>query len=179
MGSPLAEQLSRLLGSTLDGTVRAIEDLTVEELHALPFATSNSIGVQAWHIFRTTDNLIQFAFYRDPTVWLTKNLDEAWGMPKNEQGTGMPLGDAQQMKFPSTAALADYGRAVREAVVPRVEAMDDEFLLGTTPARVMGQVTERRRSDTVGGVLVTHLNQHLGQIIVLRQLLGKPGEGGL
>jgi DinB superfamily len=179
MGSPLAEQLSRLLGSTLDGAVRAIEDLTEEELHALPFPTSNSIGVQAWHIFRTTDNLIQFAFYRDPTVWLAKNLDEAWGMPRNEQGTGMPLDDAQHMRFPSAAALADYGRAVREAVVPRVEAMDDEFLLGTTPARVMGQVTERRRSDTVGGVLVTHLNQHLGQIIVLRQLLGKPGEGGL
>ena len=50
-------------------------------------------------------------------------------------------------------------------------------MIDTTPARVMGQVTERRRSDTIGGVLVTHLNQHLGQILVLRQLLGKPGEG--
>lgn len=138
MGSPLAEQLSRLLESTLDGTVRAIEDLNLEELHTLPFPTSSNIGTQAWHIFRTTDNLIHFAFYRDPTVWLNMNLHEAWGMPKNEQGTGMPLDDAQHMRFPSVAALADYGRAVREAVVPRVEAMNDEFLLGTTPARVMG-----------------------------------------
>jgi hypothetical protein len=177
MGSPLAEQLSRMAGSTLDATVRAIEDLTLDELHALPFPTATTIGVQAWHIFRTTDNLVHFAFFRDPTVWLTQNLHEAWGMPRNEQGTGMPLEEAQDMRFPSVAALADYGRAVRAAVVPRIEAMDDEFLLGATPARVMGQVTERRRSDTIGGVIVTHLNQHLGQILVLRQLLGKPGVG--
>lgn len=177
MGSPLAEQLSRLVVSTLDGTVRAIEDLTLDELHALPFPTATTIGVQAWHIFRTTDNLIHFAFYRDPTVWLAKDLHDQWGMPRNEQGTGMPLEDAQGMRFPSVAALANYGRAVREAVVPRVEGMNDEFLLGATPARVMGQVTERRRADTIGSVIVTHLNQHLGQILVLRQLLGKPGEG--
>jgi hypothetical protein len=32
--------------------------------------------------------------------------------------------------------------------------MDDEFLLGTSPARVLGEVTERQRGETIGEVIV-------------------------
>lgn len=177
MPGQLADLLAQLTATTVEGIASTLDDLSDSELHALPFATGTPIGVQAWHVFRSVDNVVHFAFYREPTLWLQQGLDAAWGFPRNEQGTGMPLETTQAMRFPSAAALAAYGRAVGAAARTRIAAMDDEFLAGTTPARVMGQVTERRRADTISAVLIAHGNQHLGQIQVLRQLLGKPDEG--
>lgn len=177
MPGTLAELLAQLTATTVEGVASTLDDLTTDELHALPITTGTPIGIHAWHVFRTVDNIVHFAFYREPTLWLQQGLDAAWGFPRNEQGTGMPLETTQAMRFPSTAALAAYGRAVGAAAGTRIAAMDDAFLAETTPARVMGRVTERRRADTIAAVLITHGNQHLGQIQVLRQLLGKPAEG--
>lgn len=128
------------------------------------------MGAVHKYLFRSVDNVVHSTFYREPTLWLQQGLDATWGFPRNEQGTGMPLETTQGMRFPSTA----YGRAVGAAAGTRIAAMDYVFLAGTTPACVMGQVTERRRVDTISEVLIAHGNQHLGQIQVLRQLLGRP-----
>jgi hypothetical protein len=106
-------------------------------------------------------------------VWAQQGLAEAWGLPPIEQGTGMDLEFVQAMRFPSVQALAGYCRDTSQAVVAKIEAMDDDFLLGTAPARVLGKVTERQRGETIGEVIVSHGNQHYGFIQLLRQLLGK------
>ena len=56
-----------------------------EELHARPSAGANSIGFEAWHVFRTVDNIVRYVFLREQTVWLAQGLDAAWGLPKAAQ----------------------------------------------------------------------------------------------
>jgi len=177
MASLLAEHLASMVEATLNRLISEIEDLSTDELHATPVAHGNTIGFDAWHIARTFDNLVNFAFYREQPVWLEQGLDEAWSLPRTAQGTGIPHAEALAMRFPEPKLLAGYVRAVRDAAVKRVGAMNDEFLLGASPARVMGEVTERQRAETIESVMITHCNQHIGQIDLMRQLLGKPGIG--
>ena len=177
MGSVLAEQLALQVQTLLDGVAAAVEDLTDDELNALPVEGSLSVGFHGWHAFRTADNIVHFVFYRERPVWAEQGLAEAWGFPRNEQGTGMLLEEGQGLRFPSAAALASYGRDVAAAVVAKIEAMDDEFLLETTPTRTIGEVEERPRVDSVAGVILSHLNQHLGQMQLLRHILGRRSPG--
>lgn len=79
----------------------AIENLTEDEMHFRLHPTSNSIAWDAWHIFRTVDNLVHFVFERDQPVWLQQHLDEKWNLPRVGQGTSMPPEEAWAMRFPS------------------------------------------------------------------------------
>ena len=177
MSSLLGAQLALMVGNLLEGVSSSLDDLSDDELHALPLEFSTSIGFNAWHVMRTADNVLHFAFYREQPVWAHQGLAEAWGLPRNEQGTGMPLADVQALRFPSAAQLAQYGRDVSKALVAKIEAMDDAFLLGTTSTRVEGEVSERQRAETLGQVIVSHGNQHYGFIQLLRQLIGKDEPG--
>lgn len=163
-------------GNLLDTLAEAIEDLDDNQLHALPIEGGTSPGFNAWHVFRSADNMVHFVCYGEPPIWRQQGLDEQWGLPRNQQGTDMPLEEVQAMRFPGGQALARYGREVRAAIVPRIEAMDDEFLLGTMTARTARGTAERQRAGTLAQVIVAHGNQHLGQLQLLRQLLGKGGD---
>ncbi len=174
MPSALAQSLAALVDRTIDNLNAAIEELSDEELHAQALEGNPAIGFHVWHVLRTVDNIVHFVFYREQPVWTQQGLDEQWGLPRIEQGTGMERDEATAMRFPGAAALVAYGTAVRDAARAKIEAMDDEFLLGTTPARVAGQMIERERIESLGQAVIAHGNQHLGQIHVLRQLLGKP-----
>lgn len=167
-------QLAEFTRRLLDGTARAIEDLTVDELHFRPHDGANSIAFEAWHIARTADNVIHFAFERDQPVWLQQRLDEAWKLPKVDQGTGMDPTEAHDLRFPEAGLLAGYVRDVSEAIVPRIEAMDDEYLQTVTMIRPQG---EQPRLDIIGQVIVVHGNNHLGQMNLARTLQGKEGLG--
>lgn len=177
MPSAYAQPLAALVGKLIDDLNSSIEDLSDEELHALALKDNPAIGFHAWHVLRTVDNIVHFVFFREQPVWTQQRLDQEWGLPKVDQGTGMERDDATAMRFPGAAALVAYGTDVRDAARAKIEAMDDDFLLGTTSARVGGQMTERRRIETLGQVIIAHGSQHFGQIQVLRQLLGKPPIG--
>lgn len=166
--------LAHYLGEALvgqAGLVAAIEGLDERELHFRPTEDGSSIGFDAWHVFRTVDNIIHFAFEREQPVWAQQGLAEAWGLPRNAQGTGMPAEEARALRFPAAALLAGYGRDVAAAVLPRIEVMTDEYLHATTRIQPFGEIT---RLVSIGTNMVAHANQHLGQINVCRTLLGKP-----
>jgi len=165
----LADSIDELfLGS--EGLVAAIEDLTLEELHFRAHEDTNAIGFNAWHVFRTADNIVHFVLLRERPVWLQQGLDEAWGLPRNAQGTEMPAEEAHALRFPDTGALVAYGREVAAAIRPRIEGFSDEFLMETTPLRPFGEVT---KLQAVGRSILTHGHDHLGQIDLARTLLGK------
>jgi len=166
----LASLTRRLLGST----VRAIEDLTSKELHFRAHPDTNSIGFEAWHIARTVDNLIHFAFEREQPVWLQQGLDKAWDLPRVDQGTGMDPEVAHEIHFPEAEALAAYIRDVAVAVEPRIEAMDDDYLQALTTIRPQGDLP---RIDIIGQIIIAHGNNHLGQMNLTRTLQGKEGLG--
>ena len=169
----LAEPIAALVGALIDDLNGAIADLADGELNAQAMEGHPPIGFHHWHVLRTADNIVNFVFHRDRPVWVEQRLHEEWGMPRIDQGTGMERGEAAAMRF-AAAALVRYGEDVRDAVRPKIAAMTDGFLIGTTPARIAGKMTERRRIDTLGQVVLAHGSQHLGQIQVLRQLIGKP-----
>ncbi len=155
-------------------TERAIVDLDLEELHYRPGENCNSIGFDAWHVIRTADNLIHFAFEREQPVWLQQGLDKAWGLPKVDQGTGMTPEDAYALRFPEPEALVAYCKDVAEAIVPRIEQMTDDYLLTPTVIRPQGELP---RYQIIGQVIVNHGHDHIGQLNLARTLLGKPGLG--
>ena len=158
----------------LDGIAQSIEDLSVEDLHFRPHEHSNSMGFDAWHVFRTADNIVHFAFERAQPIWLQQGLDERWGLPRLAQGTGMEPQEAYALRFPDPAALAQYGRDVRDAILPRIEAMDDDYLQTVTRVVPYGDIT---RLEAIGQTLIAHGNNHLGRIDLARALLGKSGLG--
>lgn len=176
-GGLMAAQYAALSGAVLESIAEGIDDLEGNELHALPITGGTSIGFNAWHLARSADNIVHYVFHRERPLWGQQGLAAAWGLPRNDQGTGMPLDEAQALRFPGAAPLARYVRDVASVCTARIEAMDDEFLLGASTARILGEVAERQRAATIGIVIVSHGNQHLGHIQLLRQLLGKPGPG--
>lgn len=175
MSNALASQYAVMVRRLLNEITHSLGDLTIDELHALPIDGGTSIGFNAWHVLRSADNVVQFVFHREPPVWRQQGLAEAWGLPRNEQGTGMDLADAQAMRFPDVESLEAYCRDAADAVVGKIEAMDDEFLAVTSSARIEEEMLELSRAVMLGQVVISHGNQHLGYIHILRQLLGKGG----
>lgn len=149
----------------------SIADLNDDELHFRLHATSNSIGWDAWHIFRTVDNLIHFVFEREQPVWLQQGLDVKWNLPRVDQGTTMKPEEAWAMRFPAGKDLAQYGLDVLAAVLPKMEAMTDEYLQVQHRVFPWG---DRTRLWILGKV-ITHSSKHLGYIAGGVGVLGKQG----
>ena len=170
----LQNYLSHYVGHLLEQTARAIEGLNEQELHFRPDGPCNSIGFDAWHIARTADNLIHFAFERELPVWLQQGLNEAWDLPKADQGTGMTPEEAYALRFPDAKLLAQYSRDVSAAIVPRIESMSDDYLTERMDIRPNGNLA---RWEIIGQVIVNHGHDHFGQINMALTLSGKPGLG--
>lgn len=166
----LAQSVEELLTSS-EGIIAAIDGLALDELHFRPHQDTNSVGFNAWHVMRTTDNIVHFVLLRELPVWRQQGLDEEWGLPRNAQGTEMPPDEAHALRFPEAELLVRYGRDVAAAVAPRIEAMNDEFLAETTKLQPFGEVT---KLQAIGRSVLTHGHDHLGQIDLARTLLGRP-----
>lgn len=170
----LPNYLAHYAGELLRQTAEAIEGLTPDELHFRPDGPCNSIGFDAWHIARTADNLVHFAFERELPVWLVQGLNEAWDLPKADQGTGMTPEQAYALRFPDAKLLAQYARDVSAAIVPRIAAMSDEYLSERMDIRPNGNLA---RWEIIGQVMINHGHDHYGQINLALTLAGKPGLG--
>jgi hypothetical protein len=170
----LAGELAAIAQGVLELSAKGVEDLDLEQLHYRAGENCNSIAFDAWHVARTADNLIHFAFERETPVWLQQGLNEAWGLPKADQGTGMSPEDAHQLRFPEGAALAKYCRDVADVIVPRIAAMSDEYLAGTITIKPQGDMT---RSRIIGQVIIAHGSAHNGMLNTQRTVMGVGGLG--
>jgi hypothetical protein len=167
-------QFALMTAELFELLANAVEDLTPEELHHLPHEHANSIGFDAWHVARTADNIVHFAFARERPLWVQQGLHEAWSLPRVEQGTGMPPEQARALRFPGAPLLAGYVRDVATAITPRIEAMTDDFLAEPMEIKFVGTLP---RAAIVGRTLLQHGAAHLGQISLARTLLGHEGVG--
>jgi uncharacterized damage-inducible protein DinB len=170
----VAALLAQFSGSLLDGAARSIEDFSEDEVHFQVHPGTNSAGFEVWHIARTADNLIHFAFEREQPVWLQQGLNDAWGLPKADQGTGMDPDEAHGLRFPAGDALAAYCRDVAAAIRPKIEAMSDEYLQSTITIKPQGEMP---RYMVIAQVIINHGNNHLGQVNLARTMQGKDGLG--
>lgn len=170
----VADYLATYTGRMLNTAAEFIADLTPEELHYRLHDNTNSIGFEAWHVARTADNIVNFAFERKPPVWLEQNLFEQWNLPKVDQGTGMAPEEAHALRFPEAGKLAQYCRDVGASVVPQIRAMSDDYLEQSMTIRPQG---EMRKVDILAQVVLNHGNNHVGAANVALTALGKPGMG--
>ena len=161
--------LSLLVGRLLDNCALSLRDLTHEQIHFRAAPAANSIAFEMWHVARTVDNVIFFAFDREQPVWLREGYEERFGLPKTAQGTGMTPEEAYALRFPEPEAMAEYIDAVKAGVQPRLEAATQEYLDTVSPIRPWG---ERSRAEHLWQVLVAHGNGHLGSVTMARAILG-------
>jgi hypothetical protein len=172
--SSTAAVYSLLVARLLSTCERAVRDLSPEEMHDTMGGRVNSIGFDVWHVVRTADNVVHFVFEREQPVWVAQGFWEKWGLPRVEQGTGMEPDRAFGMRFPDAAEFERYVAAVKDAIVPRIEKMSDEYLATVNRIMPWGEIT---RAEALGQVLIAHGNGHLGRADLARSLMGKPGLG--
>ncbi|MSP22251.1 MAG: hypothetical protein EXR66_04445 [Dehalococcoidia bacterium] len=65
MTQSIQQYMALFAACALDGMALAIDELTPEELHFRAAPSANSIGWEAWHLFRTADNIVHFVFNRE------------------------------------------------------------------------------------------------------------------
>jgi hypothetical protein len=174
MGNPptMPAQYATLTARVLQYSEAAVDGLTVEQLCDTRSASTNSIGWDVWHVVRTIDNIVHFVFEREQPVWLRDSFDAAWGLPRVDQGTGQDPNDAYSLAFPPPAEFSRYTRAVSEAVVPRIAAMDMDYLATLQFIRPWGDIP---RMEAIGHGLIGHGNGHLGRVSLARNLFGLKG----
>ena len=170
----VADYLAKFTDRVLRWTAQAMEDLSQDEVHFRTHDTQNCIGFEAWHIARTADNLIHFAFEREKPLWLANDLHEEWGLPKVDQGTGTSFEEVSTWVFPDGKTIAQYTTDVADVIVPRIAGMSNEYLESITRIVPQGELP---KWEIIGQVIINHSNNHLGQINVGRTMQGKDGLG--
>ncbi len=150
---------------------RAVSDLTPEELHWLPPNYDNSIAFEVWHITRTEDNIVRFVLQeRRPTVWVDGGYDEKLGLARAAQGTGMPPEEARAFRIKDSDLFLDYARAAWKSTDDWLSTPEEGVFEKPVTVRPLGEMPAAR---ALGQVVMTHSFQHLGEIDMLRTLIGK------
>jgi len=147
----------------------AVSDLSPEQIHYHP-GVGNHIGFIVWHYVRTEDNVVQFVFQnRQPPVWLQGGYDQAFGLPRTAQGTGMPAEEAARLRLPAAEQWMPYQRAVWQATDAWLASVTEADLQRPVLIRPFGEIpilTALRQ------ILISHGYMHLGQVYHLRTLQG-------
>ncbi len=165
--------LARATGRALGETLSAIEGLTTAELHSVVHPSANTLGWIAWHVFRTAD-LIQGRMSGGHELWSRRGYTSAWDLSTDGNGSGQLTAEAQAMRFPSVAALTEYGGELRAELTAAVGELDEKGL-----ARLVQSYGDREiaASEAVHAFFVLHTTRHQGELNVTRTLLGLPSPG--
>ena len=154
---------------------RGTADLTPEEWHATPHASSNSIAFVMWHYARTEDNVVRFILQnRRPTVWMEGGYAEKLGLPPVAQGTGMPLAEAQALRIADLDLFRRYVEETWRSTDEYLSNPDEATFDTMVMVRPLGEMPAIR---ALGQVCTSHGFGHAGHVDMLRALLGKPGLG--
>jgi len=154
-----------------DWTDNAIKDLSDEQVNWLPPGNTLSIGFNAWHVFRTADNITNFVMQRKSPIWVEGAHYEKFGLPKVDQGTGMGMEDARAVQISDPAALREYGQAVVKDCAQYLKTVPEEVLQEIQMIKPLGEMP---RWKVFRQVIMTHGFMHLGEINALK---GQQGLG--
>lgn len=170
-----SELLTHFLETLHNAYVRCVAELTDEQLHWRHSDDTVSIAFHTWHYVRTKDNIINFVCQeRKPPVWLRQGLDEAWGLPRVDQGTDMANEEALALRVPSVDALLQYASDVHDDVLPYVRDSGEDELASTVRVVQFGHLA---KSQQIMQTCIAHGNTHLGSVITMRALMGIQSPG--
>lgn len=152
-------------------TDSALEGLTPDQVNWLPPGKTLSIGFNAWHVFRTQDNITNFVFRRQTPIWMEKGYVDRFGLPKVEQGTGMDMDTARALSISDVGLLREYGQTVGKDCLEYLKNVDLEALNQVQMVKPLGEMPQWR---VFRQVVMTHGFMHLGEINALK---GQQGLG--
>jgi hypothetical protein len=147
----------------------ALVNLTPEQTNWLPEGKTVSIGFNAWHIFRTADNITNFVFQKQPTLWQSADFAAKFGLPPVAQGTGMSMDEARSLKVNDLSLLRDYGSSVRTSCLDYLKQVDPAALEVVQMIKPLGEMTQWK---VFRQVVMTHGFMHLGEVNAMKGQLG-------
>ncbi len=147
----------------------ALDGLTPEQVNFLPAGNALSIGFNAWHVFRTQDNITNFVFRKQPPIWMAQGYLEKLGLPKVEQGTGMEMETARNIQIADLALLREYGQAAGKDCVAYLKDVDMDSLNEVQMIKPLGEMP---RWKVFRQVCMTHGFMHLGEVNAVKGQLG-------
>jgi hypothetical protein len=152
----------------------AVKDLTTDEWHYRLPGTGNHIAFLLWHIVSTEDGALRFLLQGRSPLWQEGHWREQLGLPPRGQGTGMPSEDAHALRINDTALFLDYAEQVwREFEDYLASITDGGMSLSKRTVTVTARGKQMPALLMIGEVCLSHLFIHLGEIALLRGVLGK------
>ena len=144
-----------------------LDDLSDADLKARPNDQCNPIGWLFWHQTRTEDRMLSIVC-DIPQVWSEERWCDKFGMPADDDGTGVGHTLEQVAAFSATKELLKaYAMAVRAKTLAALRSL--------TPADLEREITTVRGLKMAGErslkSLIVDYNHHAGQIAYLRGYL--------
>jgi hypothetical protein len=157
------------LHTMLDGTLAGI---TPGQLHAVPadHAKANTIAWGLFHCVRTEDNVVRFVLQdRRPTVWTEGGYAGRLALPPVAQGTGMTVEDAQALRIKDLDLFREYMRKVWASTEELCATATPQFFDKVVTVKPVGEMPAIR---ALGQIVVSHGMMHVGQMELVRTLVG-------
>jgi hypothetical protein len=157
------------LHKMLDGT---LSEITPEQLHAVPadHPKANTIAWGLFHCVRTEDNVVRFVLQdRRPTVWMEGAYADRLGLPPVAQGTGMTVADAQALRIKDLDLFREYMQKVWASSEDLCAQAEPAFFDKMVTIKPLGEMPAIR---ALGQIVVSHGMMHVGQMELVRTLVG-------
>jgi hypothetical protein len=158
-----------------------VRDLTPEQLRWQPEHHDTTITFALWHAYRSEDDLLHALVMQRPSIFSSG----AWAerLPVAEKGltpfgNGLTREQIARIEL-DPAALCEYATAVGDDIAAWAGSLGDDeaaeevqlpFFKDTYP-----DVDVMTRLETVAFFSIGHVSEHLGEVQMLRGLLGLKG----
>lgn len=151
---------------------QAIQGLTDEQIHFRPLDRGNHIAFIIWHCVRTEDTVINFFLQKKKPVWNAEGWDKKFGMDPRAQGTGMTAEEAAAIRIKDLSEFSKYMENTFKASEAYLDDLKEEELDRVYDLPVLGK---RSPLQTIGGIILHHGSNHLGEIWYVKGLQGLKG----
>lgn len=158
-----------------------VQDLSQAQLRWQPDAHDTSIIFALWHAYRSCDELVHGMVMRQPSVFAS----QGWGQRLPVATTGMtPFGNGLNREQIAAIDLGiedvlDYAAAVGESIARYLAGLSDDDALAEVQLPffkgVYANVDVMTRIETVAFFAIGHTSEHLGEVQMLKGLMGFKG----
>ncbi len=168
-----AIDLIRTSAKNLHNDLReAVKDLKDEQLHFRPLGKGHHIAFALWHFVRTEDSVLNFLLQKKAPVWNAEGWDKKFGMDPRAQGTGMTAEQAAAIRIQNLPDFLKYTENVFRATHAYLDTLKEADLDRIEEFQFLGK---RSYGQVIGGVILNHGCEHLGEIWYVKGLQGLEG----